>query len=91
MISDVNSWGGVITGVVCKNQYFNQDTSKLTPTVGVGFFLRRVKNVTDLKFSAECLATGRDIFLFCCYTGLAYADVQKLRSVDIVIGHDGEK
>ena len=33
----------------------------------------------------------RDIFIFCCYTGLAYADVQKLRRVDIVIGHDGEK
>jgi hypothetical protein len=33
-----------------------------------------------LKFSAERLAAVRDIFVFCCYTGLAYADVQKLRS-----------
>ena len=33
----------------------------------------------------------RDIFLFCCYTGLAYADVEKLKKTDIVIGHDGEK
>ncbi|RAW01082.1 hypothetical protein DQQ10_12705 [Pseudochryseolinea flava] len=47
--------------------------------------------IIALKFSAERLATVRDIFVFCCYTGLAYADVQKLRRVDIVIGHDGEK
>ena len=44
-----------------------------------------------LKISAKGLGTVRDIFVFCCYTGLAYADLQKLRRVDIVIGHDGEK
>jgi site-specific recombinase XerD len=37
------------------------------------------------------LSQVRDIFLFCCYTGLAYIDVQKLRSGDIVKGVDGEK
>jgi integrase len=47
--------------------------------------------IIALKFTAERLANVRDIFVFCCYTGLAYADVQKLRRVDIVIGHDGEK
>lgn len=39
----------------------------------------------------ERLSQVRDIFVFCCYTGLAYADVQKLRRLDIVIGHDNEK
>lgn len=47
--------------------------------------------IIALKFSFDRLANVRDIFVFCCYTGLAYADVQKLRRVDIVIGHDGEK
>jgi integrase len=47
--------------------------------------------IIALKFNADRLANVRDIFVFCCYTGLAYADVQKLRRVDIVIGHDGEK
>jgi integrase len=47
--------------------------------------------IIALKFTAERLANVRDIFVFCCYTGLAYADVQKLRRIDIVIGHDGEK
>lgn len=45
-----------------------------------------------MKFTAERLTQVRDIFVFCCYyTGLAYADVHKLRRVDIVIGHNGEK
>jgi integrase len=33
----------------------------------------------------------RDIFLFCCFTGLAYADVKKLRRWDLVTGVDGEQ
>jgi site-specific recombinase XerD len=33
----------------------------------------------------------RDIFLFSCYTGLAYADVQKLNRSEIATGIDGEK
>jgi site-specific recombinase XerD len=33
----------------------------------------------------------RDIFLFSCYTGLAYADVKKLKRSEIVIGNDGQK
>lgn len=33
----------------------------------------------------------RDIFLFSCYTGLAYSDVEKLSAADISTGIDGEK
>ena len=33
----------------------------------------------------------RDIFIFCCYTGLAYSDVKKLSKDSLVIGIDGEK
>jgi site-specific recombinase XerD len=39
----------------------------------------------------ERLTQVRDIFLFCCFTGLAYADVKKLRRWEIVTGVDGEK
>lgn len=35
------------------------------------------------------LALVRDIFVFCCYTGLAYADVKQLQQEDIIIGVDG--
>lgn len=37
----------------------------------------------------ERLDQVRDIFIFCCFTGLAYADVKKLKRGDIRIGIDG--
>lgn len=46
---------------------------------------------TNKKFCTERLSHVRDIFLFSCYTGLAYSDVYKLRISDIIIGIDGGK
>jgi site-specific recombinase XerD len=43
------------------------------------------------KFPSERLTNVRDLFLFSCYTGLAYADVKKLRNDEIVTGVDGEQ
>lgn len=42
------------------------------------------------EFQVERLEQVRDIFLFCCYTGLAYADVKKLTPEHISKGLDGE-
>jgi integrase len=47
--------------------------------------------ITKNNFPTERLAVVRDIFLFSCYTGLAYADVQKLKQSEIITGIDGEK
>ena len=47
--------------------------------------------IAEKHFSIPRLAIVRDIFLFSCYTGLAYADVKKLRRSEIIIGIDGEK
>ena len=33
----------------------------------------------------------RDIFVFCCYTGLAYADVKQLKQENIIIGVNGDR
>jgi site-specific recombinase XerD len=49
-----------------------------------------IKAMADKVFSTERLNQVRDIFLFCCFTGLAYADVNKLKSSEIVKGLDGE-
>ncbi|MDN5284574.1 MAG: recombinase [Mucilaginibacter sp.] len=46
--------------------------------------------MADKVFSTERLNQVRDIFLFCCFTGLAYADVNKLKRNEIVKGLDGE-
>jgi site-specific recombinase XerD len=42
-------------------------------------------------FLIDRIANVRDIFLFSCYTGLAYVDVLQLTRAEITIGIDGEK
>ncbi|MDF1576521.1 MAG: site-specific integrase [Bacteroidales bacterium] len=42
-------------------------------------------------FKVERLNVIRDIFIFCCYTGLGYAEVASLSLDDLVTGADGEK
>lgn len=42
-------------------------------------------------FKMPRLRQVRDIFIFCCYTGLAYADVKKLTREEITTGIDGKK
>lgn len=48
-----------------------------------------LNKIANKVFSCERLNAVRDIFLFSCYTGLAYADVKKLKKTDIFIGIDG--
>jgi site-specific recombinase XerD len=50
-----------------------------------------LNNIATKKFSHERLSVVRDIFLFSCYTELAYADVEKLKRTDVFIGIDGYK
>ncbi len=42
------------------------------------------------EFSTIRLSEIRDVFVFCCYTGLSYSDVAKLNKNNIVIGVNGE-
>lgn len=42
-------------------------------------------------FVSDRLTQVRDIFLFCCYTGLAYIDVKNLTKLHISLGIDGDK
>lgn len=47
--------------------------------------------IADKHISSERLEHVRDIFLFCCFTGLAYIDVKNLRRADIITSVDGGK
>jgi len=42
------------------------------------------------KFKIDRIKNVRDMFLFCCYTGLAYIDLTELKPENIVTGVDGE-
>lgn len=50
-----------------------------------------VDRIIAKKFTIGRLQQVRDIFIFCCFTGLSYADVKKLRRSEIALGIDGEK
>ncbi|MFZ6012714.1 MAG: site-specific integrase [Bacteroidota bacterium] len=50
-----------------------------------------LSRIISEDFKMPRLRQVRDIFIFCCYTGLAYADVKKLTREEITTGIDGEK
>jgi site-specific recombinase XerD len=52
---------------------------------------QELDSIANKKLSIERLQQVRDIFVFCCYTGLSYADVKKLKRSEIAIGMDGER
>lgn len=50
-----------------------------------------IQVIIDKDFKNERLSLVRDIFLFSCFSGLAYIDVKNLTKSHISIGIDGEK
>ncbi len=50
-----------------------------------------VQSIINKDFKSERLSLVRDIFLFSCFTGLAYIDVKNLTKSHINFGIDGEK
>lgn len=50
-----------------------------------------VQQLIDKDLHFDRLKLVRDMFVFSCYTGLAYADVKKLSREDITTGIDGGK
>ena len=50
-----------------------------------------IENLLNKEFKIKRLELVRDMFLFSCFTGLAYIDVKNLTTSHISIGIDGEK
>ncbi|EKT4553103.1 site-specific integrase [Flavobacterium psychrophilum] len=50
-----------------------------------------LNRIYNKRLSSERLTLVKDIFIFSCYTGLAYVDVKGLKKDHIAIGIDGEK
>ncbi|WP_299523473.1 site-specific integrase [uncultured Lutibacter sp.] len=50
-----------------------------------------LNKLMEKEFSIERIAIVRDLFLFQCYTGLSYKDLEKLSENHIQIGIDGRK
>ncbi|MDB5262909.1 MAG: site-specific recombinase XerD, partial [Adhaeribacter sp.] len=52
---------------------------------------KELQIISAKLFTSERLNYVKDIFLFSCYTGLAYADVKKLKRSELIVGIDGEQ
>jgi len=50
-----------------------------------------LKRIEEKEFEIDRLDQVRDLFVFSCYTGLAYIDVYHLTKDNIQVGIDGEK
>lgn len=50
-----------------------------------------LEHISKRVFPTERLNLVRDLFIFSCYTGLAYIDVRNLDKTQIIDGMDGEK
>jgi len=61
--------------IINKEFLSNDELAKLIQS---DFYIKRLEHV-------------RDVFVFSCYTGLAYVDIEKLKEDDIVIGIDGRR
>ncbi|MBL7472326.1 site-specific integrase [Robertkochia sediminum] len=49
-----------------------------------------LESLVTKELSIPRIAQVRDMFVFCCYTGLAYADIKKLTRDHVVTGIDGD-
>ncbi len=52
---------------------------------------KEIQKIMDKNIKNERLTIVKDMFLFSCFTGLAYADVKSLTEENIIIGIDGRQ
>ncbi len=50
---------------------------------------KELKELKEQTFASKRLEQVRDMFVFCCYTGLAYNEMAKLEAIHIEVGFDG--
>ncbi|MBS7230954.1 site-specific integrase [Flavobacterium psychroterrae] len=70
---------------------FKNFKGKKTKIVKKPISAKELAELERFQFSVERLNTVRDIFVFQCYTGLAYIDTYQLKSANIKDGVDGKK
>jgi site-specific recombinase XerD len=87
---------GKIIRICISNNWLDKDPfvnykSKFREVVRAFLSQDEIDAIAAKEFSIERLNQVRDIFLFSCYTGLAYIDVKQLTRNNIGVGIDAEK
>lgn len=70
---------------------FSNYKSKVKEVERVYLTEEEVQTIINKDFKIERVAMVRDIFVFSCFTGLAYIDVKQLTKNHISLGIDGDK
>jgi len=85
-----------IINICLKNEWLNKDPfvkyeTKLKEVERDYLSQIELQTIYNKNFVTPRLALVRDIFVFSCFTGLAYIDVKQLTNDNISIGIDGSK
>jgi site-specific recombinase XerD len=84
-----------IINLAVRNDWMDKDPFKayrvkLKDTKRVFLNKEELMALEEKQIAIPRLEQVRDVFAFCCYTGLSYVDVEKLTPKDIQTGLDGE-
>jgi site-specific recombinase XerD len=85
-----------IVNICIKNGWLQRDPFfgyKMCKKEVIRAFLTKgeIEAVYRKIFPTDRLTLVRDIFIFSCFTGLSYADIEKLKRSEIIVGIDGDK
>ena len=76
-------------GWIVRNPFLNYK-GRIKPVNRIFLTEEELQILAGKQFKIDRLSQVRDVFLFCCFTGLAYVDVKKLKASEISKGVDGE-
>ena len=79
-----------INKLIDSNPFVEHKAKRVTTTI-VYLTTEELEKLETKNFSQHRLEQVRDLFIFCCYTGLAYNEMVKLQYKHIVDGFDGYK
>jgi len=85
-----------IINMALRNDWIDKDPFKayrvkLKDTKRVFLTRDELRALEEKEIAIPRLEQVRDVFVFCCYTGLSYVDVEKLGSKDITKANDGSQ
>lgn len=77
-------------GFLDKDPFMLHKPKRVTKSV-VFLSQKELEKIENHKFHQSRLELVRDLFIFCCYTGLAYNEMNNLKKNHIIDGFDGNK
>ena len=85
-----------IINICLANGWLNKDPfanykAKVKEVIREFLTEQEIQSLMEKEFVSERLELVRDIFVFSCFSGLAYIDVKQLTKDNIVLGIDGDK